>query len=152
MLTNAVLSKFWRDVIRAAAASRTEGRKKDIQLIIAALLRQPILPPLEARLAIELEDFVAGDPDRLAKNFKKPVVSRSLSSSSSSSTSSPSSSDDDEPPHSSTRLPPASAPVVPRPPAERPALTPPLPPQQEDVLLQRFLGLFCFLSSKTLQF
>ena len=149
MLTNAVLSKFWRDVIRAAAASRTEGRKKDIQLIIAALLRQPILPPLEARLAIELEDFVADDPDRLAKNFKKPVVSRS---SSSSSASSPSSSDDDEPPHSSTRLPPASAPVVPRPPAERPALTPPLPPQQEDVLLQRFLGLFCFLSSKTIQF
>ena len=93
MLTNAVLSKFWRDVIRAAAASRTEGRKKDIQLIIAALLRQPILPPLEARLAIELEDFVADDPDRLAKNFKKPVVSRS---SSSSSASSPSSSDDEE--------------------------------------------------------
>ena len=68
---------------------------------------------------------MADDPDRPAKNFKKPVVSRS---SSSSSASSPSSSDDEEPQHSSTRLPPASAPVVPRPPAERPALTPPLPP------------------------
>ena len=116
-------------MIRAAAASRAEGRKKDIQLIIAALLRQQILLPLEARLAIELEDFVADDPDRLAKNFKKPVVSRSSSSSSASSSSS---SDDEEPQHSSTRLPPASAPVVPGPPAERPALTPPLPPGVSD--------------------